>query len=100
MGWLLCRRYKLKVRRSSASSAVISLIAFLGHSVAETNQDLLALIGATPDFGGPGFLLLTRNHEVFKWCLEAGLKLVFQMTLMTIGLYNEPIGAYMPSVLY
>ena len=31
---------------------------------------------------------------------EAGLKLVFQMTLMTIGLYNEPTGAYMPSVLY
>jgi len=25
---------------------------------------------------------------------------VQQMTLMTIGLYNEPIGAYLPSVLY
>ena len=30
----------------------------------------------------------------------AGLKLVSQMTLMTMGLYNEPTGAYMPSVLY
>ena len=75
-------------------------IAFFGHSVAETNQDLLALIGAAPEFGGPGFLLPTRNHEVFKWCLEAELKLVSQMTLMTMGLYNEPTGAYMPSVLY
>ena len=75
-------------------------IAFFGHSVAETNRDLIALIGAAPEFGGPGFLLPTRNHEVFKWCLEARLKLVFQMTLMTIGLYNEPAGAYMPSVLY
>jgi ribosomal protein S18 acetylase RimI-like enzyme len=75
-------------------------IAFFAHSVAETNQDLLALIGAAPEFGGPGFLLPTRNHEVFKWCLEAGLKLVSQMTLMTVGLYNEPAGAYMPSVLY
>ena len=75
-------------------------IAFFAHSVAETNQDLLALIGAAPEFGGPGFLLPTRNHEVFKWCLDAGLKLVAQMTLMTIGLYNEPTGAYMPSVLY
>lgn len=75
-------------------------IAFFGHSVAETNYDLMALIGAAPEFGGPGFMLPTRNHEVFKWCLEAGLKLVFQMTLMTTGLYNEPIGAYMPSVLY
>jgi predicted N-acetyltransferase YhbS len=75
-------------------------IAFFGHSVAETNRDLIALIGAAPEFGGPGFLLPTRNHEVFKLCLEARLKLVFQMTLMTIGLYNEPAGAYMPSVLY
>lgn len=75
-------------------------IAFFGHSVAETNLDLMALIGAGPEFGGPGFLLPTRNHEVFKWSLEAGLKLVCQMTLMTIGLYGEPIGAYMPSVLY
>jgi hypothetical protein len=75
-------------------------IAFSGHSVAETNADLMALIGAAPDFGGPGFLLPTRNHEALTWCLESGLKLVFQMTLMTIGLYNEPDGAYLPSVLY
>jgi predicted N-acetyltransferase YhbS len=75
-------------------------IAFFAHSVAETNQGLMALIGAAPEFGGPGFLLPTRNHEVFAWCLEAGLKLVFQMTLMTTGLYHEPDGAYLPSVLY
>jgi predicted N-acetyltransferase YhbS len=75
-------------------------VAFFGHSVAETNRDLMALIGAAPDFGGPGLLLPTRNHEVLCWCLEAGLKLVFQMTLMTIGLYNDPAGPYMPSVLY
>jgi hypothetical protein len=29
-----------------------------------------------------------------------GLRLVHQMTLMTTGLYNEPAGAYLPSVLY
>jgi predicted N-acetyltransferase YhbS len=75
-------------------------IAFFGHSAAETNRDLMALIGAASEFGGPGFLLPTRNHEVFKWCLDNELKLTFQMTLMTIGLYNEPSGAYMPSVLY
>jgi predicted N-acetyltransferase YhbS len=75
-------------------------VAYFAHSVGETNADLMALIGAAPEFGGPGFLLPTRNHEVFTWCLESGLKLVFQMTLMTIGLYNEPDGAYLPSVLY
>jgi predicted N-acetyltransferase YhbS len=75
-------------------------IAFFAHTVAATNNGLMALIGAAPEFGGPGFLLPTRNHEVFDWCLRAGLKLVYQMTLMTIGLYQEPEGAYLPSVLY
>jgi hypothetical protein len=28
------------------------------------------------------------------------LKVVQVMTLMTLGLYNEPAGAYLPSVLY
>jgi len=75
-------------------------IAFFAHTVADTNNGLMALIGAAPEFGGPGFLLPTRNHEVFDGCLRAGLKLVYQMTLMTIGLYQEPEGAYLPSVLY
>jgi predicted N-acetyltransferase YhbS len=74
-------------------------IAFFAHAVAETNQDLKSLIGAASAFSGPGFLLPTRNHEVFTWCLDNGLKLVMQMTLMTIGLYNEPSGAWLPSVL-
>ena len=75
-------------------------IAFFAHTVAETNTGLMALIGAAPEYGGPGFLLPTRNHEVFTWCLKGGLRLVYQMTLMTIGLYNEPSGAWLPSVLY
>lgn len=75
-------------------------VAFSGHSVAESNAGLMALIGAASEFGGPGFLVPTRNHEVFKTCLDGGLRLVFQMTLMTIGLYNEPEGAWMPSVLF
>jgi len=75
-------------------------IAFFAHAVAETNQGLQALIGAAPGFPGGGFLLPTRNGEMFRWCLESGLRLVHQMTLMTIGLYNEPDGAYLPSVLY
>ena len=75
-------------------------IAFFAHALAETNQDLEALIGAVPAFPGPGVLLPTRNHEVFEWCLDRGLRLVMQTTLMTIGLYSETAGAYLPSVLY
>jgi predicted N-acetyltransferase YhbS len=81
-------------------TAYASEIAFFGHAVAETNLGLQALIGAAPNFEGGGFLLPTRNGELFRWCLQHGLRLVHQMTLMTIGLYNEPAGAYLPSVLY
>lgn len=75
-------------------------IAFFGHAVGETNEDLKALIGAAPAFLGPGFLLPTRNGELFRWCLEHGLRVVQTMTLMSQGLYNEPAGAFLPSVLY
>lgn len=75
-------------------------IAFFAHAVAETNQGLKALIGAASAFPAGGFLLPTRNSELFRWCLRHGLHLVHQMTLMTIGLYNEPAGPYLPSVLY
>jgi predicted N-acetyltransferase YhbS len=75
-------------------------IGFFAHAVAGSNQALKALIGAASAFPGPGFLVPTRNHELLDWCLRANLKLVFQMTLMTTGLYNEPVGAYLPSILY
>jgi hypothetical protein len=75
-------------------------IAFFGHAGAESNEGIKALIAAAAGIGGGGFLLPTRNGELFRWCLQNGLRLDQQMTLMTIGLYNEPAGAYLPSVLY
>ena len=75
-------------------------IAFFGHSVGETNSEIKALIGSTREIGGGGFLVPTRNGDLMRWCLNNGLKIVHQMTLMTIGLYNEPQGAWIPSVLY
>ncbi len=75
-------------------------IGFMAHAVGATNEDLMALIGVARSIGGPGFLVPTRNHALFAWCLENGLQLSFQMTLMSIGLYSDPAGAYLPSVLY
>ena len=88
------------VEHSGEITGYATSIGFVAHAVAKTNQDLKALIGAATEFPGPGFLLPTRNHELFGWCLNCGLKLVFQMTLMSMGLYNEPAGAYLPSILY
>jgi len=80
--------------------AYASSIAFFGHTVGESNQDLQALISAAPEFQGPGILVPTRNAALFHWCLENRLRVVQPMTLMTTGLYNEPAGAYLPSILY
>jgi GNAT superfamily N-acetyltransferase len=70
------------------------------HAVAETNQHLIALISSAHAFMGLGILIPTRNAELLRWCLAHGLKLVQQSTLMTIGLYNEPSGAWLPSIAY
>jgi predicted N-acetyltransferase YhbS len=80
--------------------AYASSLAFFGHAVGKANQDLQALIAAATEFQGPGILVPTRNAELFCWCLENGLRIVQPMTLMTIGLYNEPAGAYLPSILF
>jgi predicted N-acetyltransferase YhbS len=77
-----------------------TVVGFFGHAVAETNDGLKALVGAATSFAGPGFLLPTCNWEVFRWCLDNGLRVVEPMTLMSAGLYNEPAGAFLPSVLY
>jgi hypothetical protein len=37
---------------------------------------------------------------LMRWRVGKRLNIVQQMTLMTIGLYNEPQGAYLPSIIY
>lgn len=88
------------VEYDSKITGYATLVGFFGHAVAENNEGLKALIGAAPNFPGPGFLLPTRNWELLRWCLEQGLHVVQPMTLMSLGLYNEPTGAFLPSVLF
>jgi predicted N-acetyltransferase YhbS len=88
------------VERAGRITGYASQIAFFGHAVGETNDDLKALIAAADSFAGPGFLVPTRNGELLRWCLGEGLRITQTMTLMSIGLYNQPLGAWMPSVLY
>jgi hypothetical protein len=88
------------VEREGRISGYTTGIGFFGHAAAESNDDLKALIGAAPAITGPGFLLPSRNGELFRWCLAQGLRVVQPMTLMSRGLYNEPKGAFLPSILY
>lgn len=88
------------VERDGRLTGYTTGIGFFGHAVAQTPLDLQALIGAAPAFAGPGFMVPTRDTALMQWCLERGLRIVQPMTLMTIGPYEEPRGAFLPSILY
>jgi len=77
-----------------------TVVGFFGHAVGESNEDLKALIGAAESFAGSGFLLPTRNSELLRWCLSHGLRIVQPLTLMAKGMYQEPRGRFMPSILF
>jgi GNAT superfamily N-acetyltransferase len=88
------------VERSDRITGYATDLAFFGHATAETNLDMQALIASADSFGGPGILVPSRNSALLRWCLANGLRVVQPMTLMSIGLYNEPAGAWLPSVLF
>jgi len=75
-------------------------LAYFGHSVAKSNEALKAMISAVDQFQGPGILVPISNHDLFRWCLKNKLRVIHVMNLMSIGLYNEPKGSYLPAILY
>lgn len=88
------------VERDGRVCGYATAIAFSGHAACETNDDLVALIAAAERFSGAGFLVPTRNGALIRWCLAEGLRIVQTMTLMSVGLYNQPADAWLPSVIY
>jgi predicted N-acetyltransferase YhbS len=90
----------LVVERAGRIAGYASALAFSGHATAESNLDLQALLTSVESFGGPGILVPSRNTTLLRWCLLNGLKVVQPMTLMSIGLYNDPPGAWLPSILF
>ncbi len=88
------------VERDGRITGYATQIGFFGHAAAETTDDLTALIAAARSYAGPGFLVPSRNGALMRWCLGKGLKITQSMTLMSMGLYSEPRGAWLPSVLH
>ena len=73
----------------------------MAYGVAETEGDMEALlIGGAAALGEEIRLLIPLQSELFSWTLESGLRLIKPMNLMSIGAYQEPRGAWFPSVLY
>jgi hypothetical protein len=79
-------------------SGYASDLRFTGHAVGGSDADIEALILAADAFHGSGILVPITNGELFRWCLEHGLHVVHTMTLMSVGLYTTPRGAYLPSL--
>ncbi len=88
------------VEREGRLTGYATEIGFFGHAVGETTEDLTVLIAAATAFPGPGFLVPMRNDALFRWCLGQDLRVVQPMTLMSLGAYREPQGAFLPSILY
>jgi predicted N-acetyltransferase YhbS len=88
------------VERDGRVSGYTTGVAFFGHTVGETDDDVKALIASARGYAGPGFLLPSRNTDLLRWAIGNGLRVVQTMTLMSLGDYGEPRGAYLPSVLY
>ena len=88
------------VERAGRVTGYASALAFHSHGTAETNLDMQALLASAESFAGPGILLPSRNTALLRWCLANDLRVVQPMTLMSTGLYNQPTGAWFPSVLF
>jgi hypothetical protein len=86
--------------RSGRVTGYTTHLGFFGHSTADTNLDMQALIASAESMAGPGILVPSRNNALLRWCLANGLRVVQPMTLMSVGLYNEPAGAWLPSIIY
>ena len=88
------------VERGGSITGYTTFLGFFGHTTCETNLDMQALIASSESLAGPGILVPSRNATLLRWCLTNGLRVVQPMTLMSIGLYNEPSGVWLPSILF
>ena len=70
------------------------------HAVAQNDDAMLAMLSSAQTFMGLGVLVPSRNAELLQWCLLHGLHIVQQAHLMTLGLYNQPAGSWLPSIVY
>ena len=94
------RKTACVVERAGSITGYATVLALFGHATAESNLDMQALIASAESFGGPGILVPSRNSALLRWCLKNGLQVIQPMTLMSIGLYNDPAGAWLPSILF
>ena len=78
-------------------------VSTVGHSVAETEADMQALLLGAAAYNPSEVLcfhLPVRYASLFRWCLQEGLRALKPLAVMAIGDYQQPAGCYFPSYLY
>lgn len=86
--------------RDGEIRAYTSGLGYFGHSVGERTEALCALLASVPPLPSLGVLLPIRDYPLFRWSLDAGMRVLLTMTLMSRGAYQTPDGSYLPSVVY
>ena len=78
-------------------------VSALSHSVAETEEDMQALllgVAASNSEAQISFHLPLRYANLFRWCLQEGLRVLKPLAVMAVGEYRQPHGCYFPSFVY
>ena len=96
----MARGSAMVVEHAGCLRGYATSVSAAGHAVGETTEAVQALIGAAPALERGGFLVPLRNEALFRWRLTVGFRVAVPQTLMSRGFYQEPVGAFLPSVLY
>jgi predicted N-acetyltransferase YhbS len=93
--WVVCKQGQI-VAYTCAVSA-------FNHSVAQTEADMQALllgVAASNSEAQVSFHLPVRYANLFRWCLQEGLRVLKPLAVMAVGEYRQPQGCYFPSFDY
>jgi len=88
------------LERAGRVRAYASAIGFRGHSVAESVEELAFLVSHAPQPPGPGFFVPIRQSGLLRTLLAGGMRALWPAMLMTRGDYQEPKGAFLPSIAF
>ena len=89
------------VERPGRISGYATGFGYGWHAVAETNEDMIALLGSAESVHRPRHPRpVAKRRAPAAGASTTGCASSSRSTLMTIGLYNEPAGAWLPSIVY
>lgn len=90
----------IMIERNGQTTGYAAGIGLFGHAVAKSNKDLMGLISSAQTILGPGFFIPARNHELMNWLFENNFRIAWPANLMTLGPYQQPDSAFLPSLAY